>query len=214
MCYTITMKSYDYAYIHIHGGHAQSYNDYIAYLNQNPYEKSAPRQKIREWMYFSLPDNYDVHIPTMPLKEIAEYEVWKMYFEKILDSITAEKIILVGESLGAACILKYLTTEVYTHVFTQVHLIATPLGGWADQGLDDLNDFSVTQATIQNFSHQGMTIHLYHSSDDEIVPISHTRQLSELLPFAHVHYFIDRGHFYKETEFPELLREVLKGDEK
>ena len=206
------MKTYDYAYIHIHGGRAQTLEEYMAYLKKESYTKSAPQQKIREWMYFSLPENYDVHIPEMPLKYMADYNLWKMYFEKILQSITAEKIILVGESLGAAFLLKYLATEDYEYPITQIHLIATPLGKWADQEVSGLSDFALSQKDILNFSHSGITLHLYHSSDDEVVPISHTRQLSELLPFAHVHYFIDRGHFYKETEFPELLREVLRGE--
>ena len=50
-------------------------------------------------------------------------------------------------------------------------------------------------------------IHIYHSIDDEIVPLSESEKYHAQLPNSIFHTFTDRGHFLGE-DFPELFKNI------
>jgi hypothetical protein len=57
-----------------------------------------------------LGNSYDFHSPKMPNEDSPEYEVWKDRIKKDLAAMDGE-VILVGHSLGASVLLKFLSEE-------------------------------------------------------------------------------------------------------
>jgi predicted alpha/beta hydrolase family esterase len=51
-------------------------------------------------------------------------------------------------------------------------------------------------------------IYIYHSTDDDVVPYEQSLMIKNYFPEAIFRDFHDRGHFYLETEFPELVEDI------
>ncbi|MEI6774203.1 MAG: hypothetical protein WCL18_05425 [bacterium] len=71
-------------------------------------------------------------------------------------------------------------------------------------------DFAYEPKIISNLQTQVEQIVLYHSTDDDLVPYSHTEKIKAYLPKAKLITFSDRGHFFGQLEFPELLVNIKK----
>lgn len=71
-------------------------------------------------------------------------------------------------------------------------------------------DFAYSPEIIPNIQTQVDQIFLYHSTDDDIVPYAHTEKIKAYLPAAKLITFTDRGHFFGELTFPELLENITK----
>ncbi len=52
------------------------------------------------------------------------------------------------------------------------------------------------------------TIYIYHSRDDAIVPLEQSLKLKTYFPYAIYREFENKGHFYKETELPEMVEDI------
>lgn len=188
----------------IHGG--TSYSSRDGYLNnlksmQIDYDRMRPRKSWKLWLAEQLPDD-DVLTPSMPCADNAVYDEWVLMFEKILPSLTGD-VRLIGHSLGAMFLAKYLQQNPLQHKATQIILIA---GGYNDDSLEDLGSFGVKSAT--NLPQSSDDIHLLHSTDDPVVPYTELAKFQADLPQATVHTFTNKAHF-NDTEFPELV-EILK----
>lgn len=147
---------------------------------------------------------YEVAYLSMPNKLNAKYEEWKIYFERIVPHLRKDYI-LVGHSLGGQFITKYLG-EYDGPVPKAVLYVSSPIvfcwePGFADFGID-----------LGAYKHHGFEVHVFHSTDDVIVPIENSladglRKYNKKTKF---HIFEDRGHFIYDEHFPELVR-VIKG---
>ena len=94
----------------IHGGTAfDTYEEYISYLQKK--EVSLEKLLGRDWK-LNLQDNlgsdYEVFLPKMPNAQNAVYKEWCIWFEKYLPLLD-DGVILVGHSLGAVFLAKYLS---------------------------------------------------------------------------------------------------------
>ncbi len=93
----------------INGGNTfPSYGDYISHLKTK--ELNLERLKpIKDWkdsFQEDLGENYEVFIPKMPNITNARFEEWKIWFEKIINKLN-ENSILIGHSLGGIFLAKY-----------------------------------------------------------------------------------------------------------
>ncbi|MDR0369151.1 MAG: alpha/beta hydrolase [Candidatus Peribacteria bacterium] len=61
----------------------------------------------------------------MPNKQNAKYKEWKIVFEKIVDKLD-NNFILIGHSLGAMFIVKYLSEHTINKTIKKTLLLATP----------------------------------------------------------------------------------------
>lgn len=186
----------------IHGGTVfdseNKFYDYLRNTTLDPFE--PPSQKWRNWLRDSLDE--PVIVPKMPNKQNAQYEEWKIWFERQLEFVEG-KLILVGHSLGAVFLVKYLSEN--TLDVDSIFLIATPMME-KDIGNESLVSFSPDVKLIGNIHIEN--IHIFHSEDDPVVPISHSELLHETLG-GQFHRFSNKQHFNQET-FPELLEEIKK----
>lgn len=187
----------------IHGG--DSFSSYEAYLSSLKntdidYERLKPRQKWRQSLAEKLTDE-DVLLPTFPNSANAVYEEWKIYFEKLIPFF-GDDVRLIGHSLGAMFLAKYLHTNRLATPVRQLILIA---GQHGSSGAD-VGSFLVEDAS--NATYSAEQIHLVYSKDDPVVDFSNLDKFRRDLPAARAHIFEDRGHFLDET-FPELIA-ILK----
>lgn len=183
----------------IHGG--TSYSSYEAYLDDlknSPlnYERMKKSPRWSEWLQSELL-GVDVLTPSFPNSQNAQYEEWKILFEKILPYLTGD-VILVGHSLGGMFLAKYLQENPLRRPVKSIVLVAP---AYNDNSNEDLGSFGVESAT--RLGESTNEVHLFHSQDDPVVPFTELAKFQSDLPDAHVHIFSDRNHFLQPT-FPEL----------
>ncbi len=147
----------------------------------------------------ALRPEFEVRYPEMPDGEAPEYRAWG---DRIARELSASNggVILVGHSLGASILLKYLSEERIEKPIAGMFLIATPYWGTADWEAEYAlrEDFPATLP-------EDVPIFLYHSRDDEVVPFAHLALYAGRLPHATVREVEDRGH-----QFGDDLSEVAE----
>ncbi|MDC0506138.1 hypothetical protein OAN96_00935 [Candidatus Gracilibacteria bacterium] len=195
--------------IFIHGGEAfdtlEQYHDFLRDKKYDPRKIKSERWKHRLPEF--LGESFDYIIPTMPAKENADYEAWKIWFEKIFPYLQDGKIILVGGSLGGIFLPKYLSENDFPKNIDQLHLISGPFD---ESGMDGegVGNFKLENFEgLRNIDKKVEKIFLYHSRDDFVVPYEHAEKYLKYLPSAQLMTFEDRGHFL-QAEFPELIENI------
>lgn len=190
--------------VFIHGGDAfrdtEKLYEMLRSRSNNPFEE---KKFWRDSLIESLSDTFDCAAIKMPNPNWADYEAWKIWFEKAVPYFK-DGIIIVGNSLGGGFLLRYLSENELPVTIAQAHFTAPVV-------LDDIEDcegFSIDMSTWKGFKNTIGQVHLWHSSDDPYVPIAHSEAVLDAYPEATLHRFTDRGHFFMK-EFPELL-EVIK----
>jgi uncharacterized protein len=155
----------------------------------------------------ALGSGYDVRSPRMPDEEDPEYEAWR---DKIASELaeTDDEVLLVGHSLGALVLLRYLSEEEVKKPVAGLFLVAAPYagtGGW-EVGEDQLREAFAKRLA------RGLPVFLYHSRDDEVVPFAHLALYEAKLPRAAVRVFDGRGHQFGDdlSEVAGDIREVMR----
>ena len=189
----------------IHGGDTfETYDEYLDFLRN--YKIDIERYRSgkddwKPWLRKKLGGNYEVIQSIMPNKNNAQFNEWKLWFEKFFPFLNDE-VILVGHSLGGVFLVKYLSENQFPKKIKGVFLI----GAVYDK---DSEDYSVVSFTLpKKLNLQTDQVHLYHSKDDPVVPFSALEQYKKALPDAQTRVFDDRGHLNQE-EFPELVQDIL-----
>jgi predicted alpha/beta hydrolase family esterase len=147
---------------------------------------------------------YDVRCPKMPDEDRPEYGAWKDQIAKELAALDGE-VILVGHSLGASMLLKYLSEENVKKPVAGIFLIAPPYWGAEDWGVSEY-------ALQENFASKlpkELPVFFYHSRDDEWVPFAHLALYTEKLPQATIHEFDGRGH-QLDDDLSEVARDITR----
>ena len=140
----------------------------------------------------------------MPNKQNAQYEEWKILFEKIIDKLD-ENFILIGHSLGAIFIVKYLSENTISTTIEKTLLLGTPFDD--NMQADKLVGF-LREGSLRKFEEQAGRIFFYHSEDDFAVPFEHVLKYKEELPNANFRMMKDRNHFLQE-KVPELIFDII-----
>lgn len=194
----------------IHGGYTfGSQKDYLSFLKS--YELDPYRKKAYwiNWIAMKLKGKYEVLVPDMPCEKNAKYEEWKIWFEKYFKFIKDKNPIVIGHSLGAIFLLKYLSENNFPKKIYQLHLSAPAI---FDDGLgpEKLASFKADIKKINKIEKKCEELHLWHSVDDNICLFKNSEFIKSIIPNANFHIFKNRGHF-KQPTFPELLK-VIKQD--
>lgn len=191
----------------IRGGETFSnYDDYISYLKNREISLDNLKTK-KDWknrMEADLGEDFEVFLPEMPNKRNARYLEWKIWFEKIID-ILDDDLILLGSSLGGIFLAKYLSENKISKKIKAVILVAAPFDDSNNE--ESLIDFKLPNSLL-NFSKQCKSIYLIQSRDDVLVSFEEFEKYKKALLSAKVIIFEDRGHFSQET-FPEIV-EIIK----
>lgn len=194
--------------IFIRGGESfetkEQFYDYLRTVPLDPYSK---RRNWRDWLEWSLSEDFDSLTPHMPNKQWADYEAWRIWFERHLEFIRNDnKLILIGQSLGGLFLAKYLSENEFPRVIDQLHLVCPVFD---NEGMTDERtaSFTLDPSLLSNVQRSAERIFLYHSTDDDLVPIAHAHKYLKHLERAEFLEFHDRGHF-RQPAFMELLETV------
>ena len=191
--------------VFVHGGDSfdtiEEFHEALRTWTYNPYKEE--RKRWRDQIKVSTEVTHDFIFPLMPNKQNADYTAWSIWFDKVVPFLRSD-VIFIGHSLGAGFLLRYLSENVVPVSVKQLHLVA---GVIDDIDCPGLGEFGIDIANWKGFSFSINEVHIWHSTDDEYVPIHHAERLAEKYPEAITHYFTDRGHFL-QGEFPELLETI------
>jgi len=174
----------------------------------NPFEE---KNKRKDWLKEQLKSEYEIIQPNMPNKNMASYKARKIRFEKIFPYLNGEDLIVIGQSLWAMFLIKYLWENIFPKKIKQLHLISSVFDE-SDMSEEEKYawDFTYNPEIIPHIQPQVEQIFLYHSTDDDIVPYSHTEKIKAYLPKAKLITLTDKGHLFGVSEFPELLENIVK----
>jgi pimeloyl-ACP methyl ester carboxylesterase len=193
--------------IYIHGGDSfdsdEEFYTFLRDLTFDPYKQEL--QTWRKWLEEQVAESHEFIYMTMPNKFNADYEAWAIWFEKLMPFLSDE-VTLIGYSLGGGFLLRYLTENKLPVVVKQLHLVAPVVD---DKDCPGVGGFKINLNTWPGFATECISVHLWHSSDDLLVPLHHSERFVVKHPTAHLHIFTDRGHFF-QPEFSELLAEIVK----
>lgn len=188
--------------IYIHGGMTFStQKKYLDYLTN----KKIYLEELKIWpetLQQKLP-KFQIIKPRMPNKDNAQYKEWKIIFEKYLKE-TNKKIILIGFSLGAIFLLKYLSENQTNKDILQTHLIA-PTYDDKDSPEELSNGFKLKTT---NYLKKIQNLNLYFSKTDPIININQAEIFRKKIPNAKITIYKDKnGHFITKN-FPELIKKI------
>lgn len=169
-----------------------TYEDYLDLLRHQEFNpnSSSPggwKSNLQE----DLGDGYEVIYPRMPTPNNAKWLEWKAYFHNI-DDYANNGAVFVGHSLGGLFLLRYLS--VYNLEPKGLLLVATP---------------AQTCGTFE-YKHGGGynlgEVHIFQALDDHIVDPGDAYRIKADIMSAKMHIYNEGGHFYMQTNFPELVK--------
>jgi predicted alpha/beta hydrolase family esterase len=191
----------------IHGGTVLNTEELHEYLKNSDHDPRKERGRWINWVRDYLPEEYEMFIPEMPNKRSADYESWKIWFEKFFPYLNDE-VVLIGYSLGGCFLAKYLSENDFPKKIDQLHFVCPVIISEGPRG-EDIKTFSFDTQNLSEIKNKTEKIFIYHSKDDPVVSFYHSEFLVEKLPSAEFFQFEDKGHFFQE-EFPEILENILK----
>jgi predicted alpha/beta hydrolase family esterase len=132
---------------------------------------------------------YAIRYPRMPQEDDPDYVRWKVPLAHEIAALP-DGAILVGHSVGATILLKFLTEHPSPTVFGAIILIAAPFvgeGGWPADGLTFPPDLGAHLP-------DGVAVHFFHGLADDVVPSAHLELYARAMPQGHVHALPGRDH--------------------
>lgn len=191
--------------IAIHGGTTfTSYDDYLEYLRTKSVslDRLTYKPMWRELLQQNLGDEYQVLLPAMPNKTNARYAEWKLWFDNLTQVFT-DDCILIGHSLGALFLAKYVSENVFPRKIKATILIATP---FQDETDEDLTDFKL-ESISDLFRDQAGKVMLFNGDNDPVISQEDVALYKKYLPQAEFHTLSAPDHFMR-VEFPELIETI------
>jgi uncharacterized protein len=159
-------------------------------------------KKLAENLQNALGAAFDVRCPRMPDEASPDSEAWKDTIARELAALDGE-VVLVGHSVGAFVLLRYLTEEGVEKPVAGLFLVAAPYVGTEGWQVEE-------DALPEDFASklpEGLPVFLYHSRNDEVVPFAHLALYAEKLPQATIHEFDGRGHQF-DDDLSEVARDI------
>lgn len=193
----------------VHGG--MTFKNQENYLNFLKNRDVTIERKIKwddDYLRNSLGESFHIIKPRMPLQDNAKYEEWKTHFERYMEQLE-DNIILVGHSLGAIFLAKYLSENKFPKKILSVYLIAPPFDNTII-GEDLVGGFELSE-DLSKIMENCKNVNLLFSKDDDCIPISHAEKYKEKLPNANIIIYESKNGHFRIKEFPEIV-EMIKED--
>ena len=149
-------------------------------------------KRLAESLRRTLGPRFEVRYPAMPNEDDAPYEQWRQQIEQELADVPGP-VVLVGHSVGASVLMKWLSEGKDKKVLAGVFLVACPFwggDGWRYEGYEELALPPGFTARLLPWT----PVYLYHCRDDATVPFDHLALYAQALPQATVRAFDEGGH--------------------
>ncbi|MFP4189678.1 MAG: alpha/beta hydrolase [Candidatus Woesearchaeota archaeon] len=190
----------------IHGGETwKKREDYIRYLETREISLERRESWSREYLEKQLSQEFRIIRPQMPLKEDAKYEDWKIWFERHLEFLD-DDCILIGNSLGGIFLAKYLSENDFPRRIKATFLVCPPFDdSIPDEDLAGGFELGNDLSKLEKNSHM---VKLMFSKDDEVVPPSQAKKYKEALKDAEIIMYDDKNGHFNIKEFPEIVEMI------
>lgn len=188
----------------IHGADSfKNYKDYLRHLKTKNVSLDKWINWRDEYLDKKLGSSFDIIRPRFPNPDNAYYIEWKINFERYIPLLKSG-VILIGMSMGAIFLAKYLSENKFPKKLSAVFLIAPPFsnklpGEYYGGGFELKPDLSLTEKNCKNTT-------LFFSQDDESVPIIHATKYAKKLPKAKIMIFESKNGHFRIPEFPEIIK--------
>ena len=195
----------------IHGGSAYSdYESFLEVLRNRPLRDLPGTEPSKKWssgLREALGDDFEVFTPSMPNSQNAKYLEWKIWFERYFEYLH-DGVILVGCSLGGMFLAKYLSENAFPVKIKALFLLAAPGGEFlAPPETGDCRDFTFAPELAQNLATRVPIVHVWHSKDDYVVPVSEADWYKTHVRESQITLFEDKNHFL-DPALPELITAI------
>lgn len=190
--------------LYVHGG--------MTFKNKKSYLEHLKSEDLRlektllwpSWLQKALRRKTDFIKTSMPCKENADYDAWRIVFEKYL-RLTNKPLILVGWSLGGIFLAQYLAENKLKKKVCAVYLVAPPFDD-SLPGEDLTNGFELPKS-LSLLEKNTKKLTLYFSINDEVVPVSEAKKYEQQLKSATIKILDAPNHFIT-PKIPELLADI------
>lgn len=194
--------------LYIHGGMTfKNHKDYLHYLKTR---EISVEKKVRwhgDFLDEKLGNDFQIIRPQMPLQENAKYTDWKIHFERFFPELN-DNIILMGGSLGAIFLAKYLSEHKFPKKILATYLVCPPFDNTLPG--DDLCSGFELKSDLSLIEKQSPRLHLLFSKTDDVVPVSHAKKYAEKLKHAHIEIYNHINGHFKVSRFPEIVAMIKK----
>jgi hypothetical protein len=146
-----------------------------------------------------LGSGYQVHAPRMPEPTQPTYRTWADCIAQVLQA--TDHPVLVGHSLGASVLLKYVAEADPRPDFRGLFLVAAPF--WKTE----VAEFALTAEELDRLRALS-PLFFYQSRDDEEIGFEHLGKYARALPHATFRELDGRGHEFDQEGFPELVADI------
>ena len=191
----------------IHGGDSfPTQEEYVAALQTKEVhlERMKPRVDWKATLEEQLGVHYEVFLPRMPMRDNADYVLWKLWYERVLEQFPKTPM-LIGHSLGAMFLVKYYSEVLLDTPIPTLFLVAPEFLPHT-ASLEEQLSFTLSE-DLSKIEQNVENIVMFHSKDDFVVDFSSQALFQKAIPGAKYITCTDRGHFLEES-FPELLTEI------
>lgn len=188
----------------IHGGMTfKTTRDYLRYLKTRTVSVEKRVSWSGEYLDEQLGRTYEIIRPRMPLTENAQYEEWKIHFERHIPHLRSG-VILIGVSLGGIFLAKYLSENKFPKKIQGVFLVCPPFDDTVT-GEDLVNGFKL-KADLSRLEMSIKNLYLLFSEDDDVVPVAHAEKYARALKKSHILIFKSKGGHFRVAKLPEIVK--------
>ena len=194
---------------YIHGGITfKNQNDYLDFLKNRQVSIDKKNKWSGEYLDNALDNIFHIIKPRMPLQDNAQYNEWKIHFERFFEQLD-DNIILLGSSLGSIFLSKYLSENIFPKKILSVYLVCPPfddtlIGEDLAGGFNLQSDLSMIDQNCKN-------INLLFSQDDNCVPVNHSEKYRAKLNNPNIIIYKNKNGHFDISEFPEII-EMINND--
>ena len=193
---------------YLHGGTTHSTQEkFYEYLQTQSIELEKRSPIWTDMLETNFPSHQIIRV-CLPNKKNADYKAWEIVFQKYIQYIDANSI-LIGFSLGASFLLKYLSKHKLPNNPSKIILVAGPIDH--EGSPEELcNGFAseLSQLQVKTLQDQSVNMHLFYATDDPIVPIVQMQKVQTMLPKANFYILKNRGGHFITLDFPELINTI------
>jgi len=141
---------------------------------------------------------YKVHFPKMPTDEKPHFgSGWPKQIGEEISKIN-DAIILVGHSLGASMLLKYLSENKIKENIVGIFLVAPPFWNGNEDWVKPLK----LQEDFSGKLPKDIPIFFYQCKDDDVVPFEHFTTYKQNVPWAIFREISHGGHQFNNDLTP------------
>ncbi|MEK7060176.1 MAG: alpha/beta hydrolase [Patescibacteria group bacterium] len=195
----------------IHGGMTfKNRKDYLCYLKTREISVEKKLRWAEGYMDKELGKKFQIIRPRMPLSENAQYEDWKIHFEKHVPFLR-NNVILIGGSLGGIFLAKYLSENKFPKKILSTYLVCPPFDDTCFH--EDLVGGFKLKSDLSLIEKNSKNITLLFSEDDDDVPVSHAKKYRKKLKNPKIIIYKSKNGHFKISRFPEIVK-MIKNDVK